>query len=152
MGTVSTRRAQSSDAPTLAAVAAAAYLPYVERMAGRRPAPMDADYAASIARDLVWVAEVGERVAGFLVLVDQAEATLLENVAVHPDRQGHGVGRLLVALAEEHARTLGTGVVRLYTNAVMHENRRLYVDLGYLEVDRRVEDGFDRIYFEKRLT
>ncbi len=128
------------------------YLPYVDRMGGQRPAPMDADYALSIARDLVWVAEIGTHLAGFIVLVDQPAVTLLENVAVHPDWQGRGVGRLLIAIGVEHARAAGKNAVRLYTNAAMLENRSLYAHLGYAEVGRRVEDGFDRVFFEKSIS
>jgi GNAT superfamily N-acetyltransferase len=152
MDTVTTRRARAADRAALAEVAFAAYLPYVALMDGQRPAPMDADYAGSIARDLVWVAEVGGHVAGFLVLVDEPAVTLLENVAVHPDWQGRGLGRLLIELGEYHAKASGRSVVRLYTNAAMLENRRLYSHLGYTEVGRRVEDGFDRVFFEKSLV
>src|SRR4051812_17943768 len=129
MGPVTTRRAQAADSATLVELAVRAYGPYLERMAGQRPAPLDADYAASIARDVVWVAEVGEHVAGFLVLVDRPDSTLLENVAVDPDCQGRGIGRLLMAMAEEHARSTGKDAVRLYTHATMLENQRLYDQL-----------------------
>jgi GNAT superfamily N-acetyltransferase len=149
---VTTRRARASDSAALADVASKSYLPYVDRMGGQRPAPMDADYAGSIARDLVWVAEVGIHLAGFVVLVDQPTVTLLENVAVHPDWQGRGVGRLLIAIGEERARATGKDAVRLYTNAAMLENTSLYAHLGYTEVDRAVEDGFDRVFYEKRVS
>jgi hypothetical protein len=33
----------------------------------------------------------------------------------------------------------------------MTENLGLYPRLGYQQFDRRVEDGFDRVYFEKTL-
>jgi len=33
----------------------------------------------------------------------------------------------------------------------MTENLSIYPHLGYIEVDRREEDGFSRVYFEKRL-
>ena len=46
---------------------------------------------------------------------------------------------------------LGLARVTLYTNARMHENLVLYPRLGYVEIDRRREDGFDRVYFEKML-
>lgn len=151
MDTVRTRRATPSDADALAEIASRAYLPYVERLGGLRPAPLDADYAASIARDVVWVAVHDEQVAGYVVLVDEPATTLLENVAVDPDRQGRGIGRLLIAIAEDHARATGTDTVRLYTNAAMRENRRLYARLGYAEVDRRSEDAFHRVFLEKRL-
>ena len=41
--------------------------------------------------------------------------------------------------------------MRLYTNARMTENLSLYPHLGYVEVERREEDGFDRVFFEKGL-
>lgn len=151
MDRVVTRRATPSDADALAEIASRAYLPYVERLGGLRPAPLDADYAASIARDVVWVAVHDEQVAGYVVLVDEPATTLLENVAVDPDRQGRGIGRLLIAIAEDHAQATGTDTVRLYTNAAMRENRRLYARLGYAEVDRRSEDAFHRVFLEKRL-
>ena len=152
METLTTRRARAADSAALAEVALKAYLPYVDRMGGQRPAPMDADYTKSITRDVVWVAEIGEQVVGFFVLVDRPETTLLENVTVHPNWQGRGVGRLLVAIAEDHARATGKTAVRLYTNAAMVENLRLYPRLGYVEVDRRVDDGFDRVFYEKKIS
>jgi ribosomal protein S18 acetylase RimI-like enzyme len=151
MDLVTTRRATAADAAALAVVASASYVPYVDLMDGQRPAPMDAAYARSIARDLVWVAEIGVQVAGFLVLLDQPSITLLENVAVHPDWQGRGIGRLLIEIGEAHASESGKQSVRLYTNAAMVENQRLYSYLGYTEVGRRVEDGFDRVFYEKSL-
>jgi hypothetical protein len=33
----------------------------------------------------------------------------------------------------------------------MTDNLSLYPHLGYAEVDRRTEDGFNRVYFEKDL-
>ena len=152
METVTTRRARASDAAALAEIATAAYSPYLERMGGQRPAPLDADYAASIARHVVWVAEVGVHVAGLLVLVDEPAVTLLENVAVHPDWQGRGIGGLLMSIAEDHARSTSADAVRLYTHASMVENRRLYEHLGYTQVGQGVDDGLDRVFYEKRLA
>lgn len=42
--------------------------------------------------------------------------------------------------------------VHLYTNEKMVENLAIYPRLGYAETGRRHEDGFNRVYFEKRLT
>jgi GNAT superfamily N-acetyltransferase len=152
METLTTRRARAADSGALAEVALKAYLPYVDRMGGQRPAPMDSDYTTSIAHDVVWVAEVEEQIVGFLVLVDQTGTTLLENVTVHPNWQGRGVGGVLVAIAEDHARATGKTAVRLYTNAAMVENMHLYPHLGYVEVDRRLDDGFDRVFYEKKIS
>ena len=40
----------------------------------------------------------------------------------------------------------------LYTNAKMRENLALYARLGWREVDRRTESGFERVYFEKTVS
>lgn len=33
----------------------------------------------------------------------------------------------------------------------MTDNLSIYPRLGYVEVERRLEDGFNRVFFEKRL-
>ena len=50
------------------------------------------------------------------------------------------------------ARQRGLKAVHLYTNEKMTENLSLYPRLGYIEVARRMEDGFSRVYFEKSLA
>jgi hypothetical protein len=42
--------------------------------------------------------------------------------------------------------------VHLYTNEKMTDNLSIYPKLGYVEVARRTENGFNRVYFEKSLT
>ena len=42
-------------------------------------------------------------------------------------------------------------VVRLYTHVKMTENMAYYARLGYTESYRVTEDGFERVYMEKRL-
>jgi GNAT superfamily N-acetyltransferase len=120
---------------------------------GREPAPMTADYEALIGRHEVWVACEDDTLEGVLVLhVAGQDALLLENVAVTPAKQGRGIGRALLGFAEQYARDLGLSEIVLYTNELMTENLRLYPRLGYVETDRRVEDGYSRVYFRKALT
>jgi ribosomal protein S18 acetylase RimI-like enzyme len=71
---------------------------------------------------------------------------------VRPEVAGRGLGKALIRFCEERARADGFGTVALYTNAAMTENQRIYPRLGYVEVDRREDDGFDRVFYEKRLT
>lgn len=68
-----------------------------------------------------------------------------------PSAAGRGVGKALIKLCEDRARQLGLNEVQLYTNERMTENLGLYPRLGYVEVARRSEDGFNRVYFEKKL-
>jgi ribosomal protein S18 acetylase RimI-like enzyme len=144
------RPALPDDAAAVAACVRAAYAGYVA-LIGREPAPMGADYAALIAAAAVWVAHDAAEVVGVLVLHERVTALLIENVAVHPSRQGRGIGRALVAFAEEQARAAGLAEVTLYTNARMTANLRFYPALGYAETGRRAEDGFDRVFYRKRL-
>jgi len=146
------RAARDADLAVVEDIVRRAYEPYVERI-GRRPAPMDDDYAAAIAQGRVFVAEerVDAGVLGLLVLTPAGDHLLVENVAVDPDRQGKGLGRALLARAETMARREGLPALRLYTNAAMHENIALYSSLGWQETGREAVNGFERVFFLKPL-
>ena len=145
------RRATEADAQALAAIAAAAYSPYLERMQGLRPGPMDTDYAAAVADTEAWVALHDGDVVGFVLLVGEVDHVLLENVAVLPEHHGRGFGRMLLELAEHRTAELGLDRVRLYTHVTMVENQALYERVGYVETARTTEHGFTRVFYEKRL-
>jgi ribosomal protein S18 acetylase RimI-like enzyme len=145
------RRATGADGPVLADIAEAAYSPYLERMGGLRPGPMDTDYAAAVAETEAWVALLDGDVVGFVLLVGEVDHVLLENVAVVPEHHGRGVGRMLLELAEHRTAELGLDRVRLYTHVTMVENQALYERVGYVETARTTEHGFTRVFYEKRL-
>ena len=144
------RPALESDLVAVRRCAEAAYAGYVARI-GRKPAPMVADFGAALAAGGLFVAEDEESggIAGYIVFYPRGDYVHLENVAVDPTRQGRGLGRALIEFAERRGRDLGLGRIELYTNAKMTENLALYPRLGYREFARRVEDGFDRVYFGK---
>ena len=144
------RAAVAQDADAMRALARRAYEGYVERI-GRRPAPMDDDYAARVRDGRAWVARDGGQLIGLIVLVAADDHLLIDNVAVEPARQGTGIGRALLEFASERALNLGLTELRLYTNEAMTENRALYARLGYRETGRRGESGFRRVYFSKAL-
>jgi len=144
------RPARPADAAAVAAVVEAAYGHYVERM-GRRPAPMDEDYDEVVRTHDARVLVDGERVVGALVLIPQGQGLLLDNVAVHPDYQGRGWGRRLLALAEEEAQRGGATFIWLYTNEKMTEDIALYTSLGYVEIERRTVRGYRRVHMRKEL-
>lgn len=144
------RRAEASDAPALRALVRAAFALYTPRM-GREPAPMAQDFPADIAARRCWMVDGPAGPLGLLVAWGEDDAFHLETVAVATAAQGTGLGRMLVAFAEDEARRQGFAAIRLYTNAMMTENLSLYPRLGYVETGRRREAGFDRVFFEKTL-
>jgi ribosomal protein S18 acetylase RimI-like enzyme len=146
------RPAVPADEPAIRDCAERAYAAYVP-VIGRRPAPMDADVAAQIAAGEVHVAtDATGAIRGFVVFRAEAGHMLLDNVAVLPEEAGRGTGKALIRFCEDTARGRGLATVRLYTNARMSANLALYPRLGYAEIGRRTEDGFDRVFFEKTLA
>ncbi len=139
-----------ADAGEVLALVRRAYAPYVERI-GREPAPMGADYSELIARGSVTVARRGAALVGVLVSEPGENFLLVENIAVAPEEQGTGLGARLLERAEREARELGLGELRLYTNAKMTENLSYYPRRGFVEVERREEDGFDRVFYARAL-
>lgn len=145
------RPALASDVPIIMAIVEEAYAEYVPRI-GRRPGPMDDDYDTRVGAGEVHVAEDSDDVAGLLVFLPLDNKGLLDNVAVATRARGTGVGRLLIAHAENLARQAGFAEIILYTHVKMTENLRIYPHLGYHETHRITEKGFDRVYFAKSLS
>ncbi|MFI9153454.1 GNAT family N-acetyltransferase [Streptomyces sp. NPDC053367] len=142
------RPAQAADTAAVKAVTDAAYHHYIARI-GVVPQPMEADHAADVAAGRVFV--TGEPVVGVVVLDAYDDHLFLDSIAVHPDAHGQGVGGRLLRFVEARARALGLREVRLYTNAMMWENQKIYPRYGYEVVERRVDGPYDRIHYRRRL-
>ena len=127
-----------------------AYSKYVERI-GKEPAPMLEDHDALIRAGEVWVWDEGGEVLGLLVMRPADDHLFVDNVAVAPGHQGRGLGRELLAFAEERAEREGLPEVRLYTNEKMHENLAVYARLGFEETGRKIDGGYRRVFMRKRL-
>lgn len=113
---------------------------------------MVADFRTLIADGEVHVLLLGTALAGFIVLRPGPDHLFIENVVVHPDRQGQGLGGRLMAFAQAMALERGLPALELYTNVKMTENFPFYESLGFSETERRHEDGFDRVYMSKKLN
>lgn len=131
--------------------AEAAYRHYVDRI-GEPPAPMIADFAAAVRNRTAYVVtDEAYAICGFAIFYPRDDHLHLENVAVVPDRQGTGLGKRLIEYCENAARDGGYRAVELYTNEMMAENLSLYPALGYVEIGRGRQAGFDRVFFRKTL-
>ena len=128
------RPAHQDEASALHRLAEVAYAPW-DGVVGRRPLPMDDDYTARIRAGQVWVLDEGGIVA--LAVLEPGDGwVMLDNVAVHPERQGKGLSRRMIAFAAVEARRRGARELRLFTNALMAANLARYAHLGFRETSR----------------
>src|SRR5262249_11789157 len=81
------RKATAEDAERIGAIARAAYAKYVPRI-GREPPPMVADFAAEVAAGRVVVIATAGAVDGYMIAWPEADAYLIDNIAIDPARQG----------------------------------------------------------------
>lgn len=133
------RIATAADVGVICELTRGAYAKWVP-LIGREPKPMTADYQAAILRDRFDLIHLDGVLVGLIQTVAEDGQTLIENVAVSPNAQGQGIGRRLLAHAEDIARAAGHGRIRLYTNQRFEPNIRLYQRLGY-GIDREEEVG-----------
>lgn len=129
------RRALASDASDVRALVRAAYAKWVPVL-GREPLPMQADYERAVTEHQIDLLSVDGAFVGLIELIRRPDHLWIENVAVSPESQGHGFGRLLLEHAEDQAGLAGLGELRLLTSAAFETNVTLYESVGY-EIDRR---------------
>lgn len=80
---------------------------------------------------------------------DQAHVRML---GVHPELQGHGIGRRLMEAAAEEARRAGKRRITLETTESMQAAQRLYESMGYRRHDNlEYDDGFRLRTYELKL-
>jgi GNAT superfamily N-acetyltransferase len=136
--TLDLRQAVATDAPAVRALTREAYAKWVA-VIGREPKPMAADYVEALRKNRIDLMYLDGELAGLIETIAQPDHLLVENVAVAPAFQGRGLGRKLLAHAEQRAAVLRYCEIRLYTNKLFAENVQLYLKLGY-RVDR--EEAF----------
>ncbi len=108
--------------------------------------PSRADFRADLADGALWVdEEAGGRGLRGVVCVNRAEppeyrdgtwsrdgaALVIHRLAVHPDFRRQGVGRGLLALAEDLARRSGVPYLRSDTYSLNGRMNALFVRMGY---------------------
>ena len=131
---VEIRPASLEDAARIRDLTRAAYAKWVA-LIGREPLPMQADYQRAVAEHTIDLLIEGGALAGLIETILRPDHLWIENVAVAPEQQGRGYGRMLVAHVETRAAESGPGEIRLMTNAAFAANLRLYAKLGYA-IDR----------------
>jgi len=148
---VSLRRAGEADAAEIAALVQEAYGKWVPIM-GCLPTPMTVDYSDAIRKHRFDLLYVDDALAGLIETVPDGDCLLIVNVAIRPAFQRRGLGRRLMALAEDLAAASSLPGLRLYTNALMGENIRLYEKLGYSREREEQWPVGTAVFMRKTLT
>ncbi len=144
------RRAKAPDESGVVDCVNAAYEQHIAAI-GKAPAPMLADYAGLIDDGFVRVAVAGDAIVGVIVMWPEPDHLYVDNVAVLPEAQGMGLGKMLLADADDEARRHGCDEIRLYTNEKMTANLVYYPRHGYVETHRAEAEGYRRVYFSRQL-
>ncbi|KAJ5752574.1 acyl-CoA N-acyltransferase [Penicillium odoratum] len=149
------QRATAQDIPSIKSMVNSAYSKYIERI-GKPPAPMSANYEEIMKTHDIFVLKdekINDEIVGSIVLrVERNNHSVqIDNLVVGPAAQGRGYGRVLLECGEDVARSQNCLALTLFTNVKMYENLGMYVKMGFVEIGRRTEDGFERVYFRKDL-
>jgi GNAT superfamily N-acetyltransferase len=148
-GLAGLRRAGPSDADAVRAFTRASYAHWVP-VIGREPRPMVADYDLALQRHWIDVVQDDAGIAALIEMVPAEDHLLIENIAVRRDRQGEGLGALLLRHAEEVARSHGFSELRLYTNLAFTANVAYYPRRGFSETGRSLlPDGGTMVHFAR---
>jgi len=145
------RQAVDGDGAAILALTRAAYAKWVPLL-GREVTPMLVDYDAALRNDRVDMLHIDGVLAAIVHTIRKPDYLEIYNVAVAPEYQGRGLGRLMLAHGETLAASLGYDEIRLYTNKAFVENIELYLRVGYtIYREEPFKEGFT-IYMKKPLT
>ena len=144
------RRANAGDVEAVVAFQRAAYAKN-RSLLGVEPLPLLADYRKILAEYETWLYESAHGLDGVLILEPRKDDLLIWSISTAPRLHGQGLGRRLLAAAEERAHALGLALMRLYTGEPLKNNIAWYEHHGYAR--ERVEDLGDRraVHMMKRI-
>lgn len=90
----------------------------------------------------VWV--IGTPPAACVFFTPKEGALYIGKLAVDPLRQGQGLGRALLDLAETRARVLGLPTLELQTRVELTANHAIFQRLGFVQTAATAHPGYDR--------
>jgi GNAT superfamily N-acetyltransferase len=100
------------------------------------------------ARERCWIAErtgegsEREKIGCVFVVQVSDEIAKLRMLLVEPAARGLGLGRRLVEECIQFARSAGYEKLRLWTNSVLHDARRIYEKTGFKLIEEDKNDAF----------
>ncbi|PCH04603.1 Acyl-CoA N-acyltransferase [Penicillium occitanis (nom. inval.)] len=133
-------KATIDDVPHIKSMVDAAFSKYIDRI-GKPPGPMTADYSHIVTTQ-----------DAFVLRDPNTVSVNIDILVVDALAQGRGYGRKLMDHAENEARRQGISCLTVCTNVKMYENIDLYTKMGFVEVGRHNEEGFNRVFFRRDLS
>ena len=95
------------------------------------------------ARERCWFAEIDGQMVGSVFLVQHSERVgQLRLMLVEPTARGRGIGTQLVNECLDFARAAGYQTVKLWTNSVLVDARRIYAKAGFRLVESEPYHAF----------
>lgn len=88
------------------------------------------------------VIEADGRVIGSVLWEPKDGGLYIGRLAVDPSWRGRGLGKMLVAAAEQAARELGLKRLHLGTRLPLIGNRRLFAACGFVETEQTAHPGY----------
>ncbi|GGJ08892.1 GNAT family N-acetyltransferase [Neoroseomonas lacus] len=147
---ITLHRAMAEDAATIRDVTRAAYARWVP-VIGREPLPMAVDYDQALREHRFDLLRRGGETLALIETMLREDHLWIENIAVRPDAQGQGLGRMLLDHAEAMADESRRAELRLLTNAAFGSNVALYQRHGYIVTAREAFRGGVTVHMRKRL-
>lgn len=126
----------------------AAYIPLL----GRTPPTFLEDFDSHITAGNLWLLERSDGINAMCVLTPRDDHLLIQALCVDPSYQGQGLGRAMLAFAEQEARARGHAELRLYTNSKMARNIRIYREWGFRISGREGYAWGERVHMSKALA
>ncbi|WP_309127921.1 GNAT family N-acetyltransferase [Microbacterium sp.] len=97
-----------------------------------------------------WTARIDGRLVGALRARRDGDLLLIGRIAIAPDVQGEGIGRMLLDVAETSTDAVES---ELFTGSLSEANLRLYLRCGYRETERIPQgDGTEQVFLRKSLN
>ncbi len=151
--TIATARPEDEDA--CRALLREAFWDYVVRL-GRTDGPSFYPLLGSmIAEHRVLVARRNEELVGVAVYSDLQTSRFIEQIGIHPECQGMGIGRALLDRIEQSAVESGYDCLELNTAEMMSHLVRLYTKWGFNIIrtgpPKHAMDTHPRVYMSKQL-
>ena len=145
------RKGITNDRSQIENIAYRAYKKYIDLL-GKKPRPMTANFSKHLKDDCVFVIEDVQKrqLVGYAVVIIKENKYWLENIAVEPAKSKQGFGTQLISYVEDYISKFALEY-QLYTSVKMYENIEWYKRNGFRESKRMEVEGFEGVYFIKKL-